>query len=252
LKLYFQKYIEYDYTAKLENDLDIVSNGEKDWKELLREFWFPFKTEVDEALKLKNADILEKMTEVLRDSLFETKDNKCPSCDNGLLGLRTGKFGMFLACSNYPQCRYTKQVSSLAGEESEAGAGEAQKFENRLLGSDGDQNVYLKRGPYGFYIQLGEDSKTTKPRRVGVPRETNESEIGLSKALSLLTLPRNLGVHPDDGQSVKANIGPYGPYVTWNKKFYSIKNDDVLTIDLTRALTIINTPKIPRKKKITL
>ncbi|MDR1495181.1 MAG: type I DNA topoisomerase [Rickettsiales bacterium] len=257
LKLYFRKYIEYDYTAKLENDLDVVSNGKKDWKELLREFWFPFKVEVDGALKLKSAEILEKMTEVLSDSIFESNDregpgNKCPNCDGGTMGLRAGKFGMFLACSNYPQCKYTKQISSIASDEYEVGTAEGKKFENRLLGSDGDHNVYLKRGPYGFYIQLGEDSKTSKPRRVGIPKGTNENEIELEKALALLTLPRTLGVHPDDGQIVKANIGPYGPYVVWNKKFYSVKNNDILKIDLTQALAIINAPKTsrtPRKNK---
>ncbi|MDR2777723.1 MAG: type I DNA topoisomerase, partial [Rickettsiales bacterium] len=116
LKLYFRKYIEYDYTAKLENDLDIVSNGEKNWKELLKEFWFPFKTEVDQALQLKNAEVLEKMTVELSDSLFRSDGlgmkNKCPSCGNGTLGLRTGKFGLFIACSNYPECKYTEQISS--------------------------------------------------------------------------------------------------------------------------------------------
>ncbi|MDR3078511.1 MAG: type I DNA topoisomerase [Rickettsiales bacterium] len=253
LRLYFGKYIEYDYTARLENDLDLVSNGERNWKELLKEFWYPFRGEVDQALQLRNAEVLEKMTDALGNSFFGSPgqglDRKCPSCEDGLLGLRTGKFGIFIACSNYPQCKYTKQISSVATDEEGVEVSEEKKFENKLLGSDGDKNVYLKRGPYGLYVQLGEDSKTSKPRRTGVPKTLVESEIGLEKALALLALPRTLGPHPDDGQAVKASIGPYGPYVTWNKKFYSVKSDDILKIDLARAIEIINTPRTFRRKK---
>ncbi|MDR1425891.1 MAG: type I DNA topoisomerase [Rickettsiales bacterium] len=253
LKTYFGKYIEYDYTAKLENDLDIVSNGKKNWKELLREFWFPFKVEIGQALELKNGEVLEKVATELSDVIFrpddqgQKPDNRCPSCGNGTLGLRTGKFGVFLACSNYPECRYTKQISSTGRDADNSGTGGGEKFDNRLLGSDGDKNVYLKRGPYGFYVQLGEDDKKIKPKRVGIPRGTNEKDLTLEKALALLSLPRILGNHPD-GQIVKANIGPYGPYVAWNKKFYSLKEDDVLKIDLARALVVIETYKRREKK----
>ncbi|MDR2777836.1 MAG: hypothetical protein LBB24_03645, partial [Rickettsiales bacterium] len=133
------------------------------------------------------------------------------------------------------------------GVESETGV--IEKFENRLLGADGEKNVYLKRGPYGPYVQLGEDNKTTKPKRIGLPKGMSENDIGLEKALALLQLPRTLGNHPGDGQVIKASIGPYGPYVTWNKKFYSLKSDDVLEIGLARALELIASYRDRKKPK---
>ncbi|MDR2077405.1 MAG: type I DNA topoisomerase, partial [Rickettsiales bacterium] len=248
LTIYFKKYIEYDYTAKLEDDLDVVSNGKKDWKELLKGFWFPFSDEITRVLQIKNTDISGEITVAMKDVIFDLDDqgksnDRCPACEKGLLSLRTGKFGIFIACSNYPDCKYTKQVSSAGNENDETGSAAGEKFENKILGRIENQDIYLKKGPYGLYIQLGEDSKTSKPKRASVPKSIGEKDIDLDKALVLLSLPRTLGKHPDDGQEIKANIGPYGPYVTWNKKFYSVKKDDILTISLERALAIISESK---------
>lgn len=255
LKTYFQKYVEYDYTAKLEDDLDIVSNGKKNWLSLLNEFWVPFKNEIDKSLEVKNAVVLEEITKILNNYFF-IKDkngnvnNKCPDCETGTLGLKVGKFGVFIACSNYPDCKHTEKIATTTDEDNMAQDGEVkEKFENKLLGQKDNLNVYLKKGPYGFYIQLGEDNGKPKPKRVGIPKKMNVEEINFDKANALLELPRLVGKHPDDGGDIKANIGPYGPYLMWNKKFFSVKNDDILDITLNRALVVISEERSKKRDK---
>ena len=249
LNLYFKKYVEYDYTANLENELDIVSNGKEEWTKLLSAFWSPFKTEIDKAMELKNPDVLENISKALIDFGI-LKNTKCPDCDNGILNLKAGRYGVFLACSNYPTCKHTEQLlSSITEEENneennkEDNKDQENKFENKLLGELDKNNVYLKKGPYGFYVQLGEDKGSPKPKRIGIPKNIDINTIDFDKAKALLELPRLIGKHPEDGGDIKANIGPYGPYLMWNKKFFSVKEDDILTITLNRALVIINEKK---------
>ena len=249
LNLYFKKYVEYDYTANLENELDIVSNGKEEWTKLLSTFWGPFKNEIDKAMELKNPDVLENISKALIDFGI-LKNTKCPDCDNGILNLKAGRYGVFLACSNYPTCKHTEQLlSSITEEENneennkEDNKEQENKFENKLLGELDKNNVYLKKGPYGFYIQLGEDKGSPKPKRIGIPKNMDINNIDFDKAKALLELPRLIGKHPEDGGDIKANIGPYGPYLMWNKKFFSVKEDDILTITLNRALVIINEKK---------
>ena len=249
LNLYFKKYVEYDYTANLENELDIVSNGKEEWTKLLSTFWGPFKNEIDKAMELKNPDVLENISKALIDFGI-LKNTKCPDCDNGILNLKAGRYGVFLACSNYPTCKHTEQLlSSITEEENneennkEDNKDQENKFENKLLGELDKNNVYLKKGPYGFYVQLGEDKGSPKPKRIGIPKNMDINTIDFDKAKALLELPRLIGKHPEDGGDIKANIGPYGPYLMWNKKFFSVKEDDILTITLNRALVIINEKK---------
>lgn len=249
LNLYFKKYVEYDYTANLENELDIVSNGKEEWTKLLSTFWGPFKNEIDKAMELKNPDVLENISKALIDFGI-LKNTKCPDCKDGILNLKAGRYGVFLACSNYPTCKHTEQLLSSTTEEEnneennkEDNKDQENKFENKLLGELDKNNVYLKKGPYGFYIQLGEDKGSPKPKRIGIPKNMNVEDFNFDKAKALLELPRLVGKHPDDGGDIKANIGPYGPYLMWNKKFFSVKEDDILTITLNRALVIINEKK---------
>jgi DNA topoisomerase-1 len=255
LNIFFKKYVEYDYTAKLENDLDIVSNGKKKWKELLREFWIPFKTEIDNALQIKGTEVLDEISKVLEAVIFDRDvdgkiKNKCPDCDSGTLKLKAGKFGIFLACSNYPECKYTEKITN--GEDDKVDEAEGkEKFENKLLGQKDKLNVYLKKGPYGFYVQLGEDSGTPKPKRVSITKGTDINSITFEVADGLLELPRIVGKHPKNGEDIKASIGPYGPYLAWDKKFFSVKNDDILTITLGKAVDIIGDGnKKPRKTAV--
>ena len=161
-----------------------------------------------------------------------------------------GKFGAFIGCSNYPECKYIKNIDSLTITEDEDVATE--KFETKLLGQDSGLNIYIKKGPYGFYIQKGEDSTDTKtkPKRIGIPKTNKEPQnMTLEQAKALLNLPRLIGNHPEDNEEIKANIGPFGPYLIYNKAFYSVKNDDILTIELGRAIEIIEEGKKKKQNK---
>ena len=260
LKLFFTKYVEYDYTAKLEEDLDIISNGKKDYKEFLNEFWVPFKKQVDETMLVKNVEVLDKLSEVMKDTVFGYDENGklkniCPKC-GAPLNLKSSKYGLFIGCTKYPECDYTEKLAMGAednNEDNQENDGEEKKtikFENKTLGQKDGINIYLKKGPYGFYIQLGEDSEKPKPKRVAIPKGTNIEEFGIEQANSLLALPRTIGNHPEDGGKIVANIGPYGPYLNWNKKFYSVKNDNILTITLDRAVEVIKEEIEKKNSKI--
>ena len=260
LKIFFPKYVEYDYTAKLEEDLDIISNGKKDYKEFLNEFWIPFKKQVDETMLVKNVEVLDKLSEVMKDTVFGYDENGklkniCPKC-GAPLNLKSSKYGLFIGCTKYPECDYTEKLAMGAednNEDNQENDGEEKKtikFENKTLGQKDGINIYLKKGPYGFYIQLGEDSEKPKPKRVAIPKGTNIEEFGIEQANSLLALPRTIGNHPEDGGKIVANIGPYGPYLNWNKKFYSVKNDNILTITLDRAVEVIKEEIEKKNSKI--
>jgi DNA topoisomerase-1 len=245
LKLYFLNYVEYNYTARLEDDLDVISNGKKNWKNFLGEFWKPFKGVTDEALLIKNSDVLSKINEILGGMIFGFDEkgnlkNQCPDCENGKLSIKTGKFGIFVACSNYPECKHTERILDGSNEsvEDKNSTGTEEKFENRILGKIGSKNVYLKKGPYGFYAQLGEDSEKPKPRRVSLKKIQNPDEVTLESVKAGFELPKTIGSHPDGGE-IMVNIGPYGPYVMHNKKFFAIKNCDIVDVDLEKALEII-------------
>lgn len=247
LKKYFNKYVQYDYTAKLEDDLDEISNGKENWKKFLQEFWQPFDAEINQAMTIPPSDVINSIMQDLKEHIFGfDKDGKlndtCPECKTGKLMLKMGKFGAFIGCSNYPRCNYIKNIESLTISDDNSTELTAEKFENKLLGTDEGQNIYLKKGPYGFYIQKGEDStdKTKKPKRVSIPKTNKDPQnMTFDQAKSLLSLPRFIGNHPTDGGEIKANIGPFGPYLMYNKKFYSVKNDDILTIELPQAVVII-------------
>lgn len=253
---YFRKYVEYDFTAQLEEQLDEISNGELFWKDVLQEFWTPFHDAIDEAQKLKIQQVLEQLQKDLEPFLFpQTESEKdshvCPRCETGHLGLRLSKFGAFIGCSNYPECKYTRRLAlDEAGEAIE----QDEPFE-RLLGTDHSSGlpVTIKKGPYGFYAQWGEAlSKKEKPKRVSVPMGVDPEVITFEEILSLAALPREVGLDPETKKPITAAIGRFGPYVKLDKLFVSLKKtDDVLTIGLERALELIEAKKNapPRKAK---
>ncbi len=258
LKKFFEKYVQYDYTAKLEDDLDQISNGKENWKKFLQEFWQPFNAEINQTLTIPPSEVINSIMQELKEHIFGLdKDGKlqdtCPECQTGKLTLKMGKFGAFIGCSNYPECKYIKNIQSLSvADDDTAGAATTEKFENKLLGVEDNQNIYLKKGPYGFYVQKGEDStkKDEKPKRVSIPKSNAEPQnFTFEQAKSLLTLPRLIGKHPTDGGEIKANIGPFGPYLMYNKKFYSVKKDDILTIELPKAVVIIEEGEKNKKAK---
>lgn len=250
LESFFRKYVEYDFTANMENRLDDISAGKEEWRHVLSEFWGSFKESVQQADNLKYPDVLAKMEESLAAHLFPTEESKtCPLCQKGTLSLKLGKFGAFIGCSEYPECRYTRPLSD------EEGTTEADSAENKQsglandikeLGADTEGNIItLRKGPYGYYVQSGEVSKKktekTGGKRVGLLKDMKPEDIDLPVALALLSLPRVLGTNPADGQQIEAGVGKFGPYIKANGKFISLpKDENVLTIDLEAALKVLS------------
>ncbi|OSQ38968.1 type I DNA topoisomerase [Thalassospira mesophila] len=251
LSKFFERYVQYNFTADLENQLDDVSNGDRAWRDVLTEFWTSFKGNVDEAKELKITDVLDALQIMLENYLFAEREDgsdphKCPKCEEGTLSLKLGKFGAFLGCSNYPDCNYTRPlVANDNAGESELDGGP------KVLGVDSatGKEITLRKGPYGVYVQLGEEEtvegkngkpKKVKPKRTSLPKGLEPAVVDLTKAEELLTLPRDIGVYPETGEDMKANIGRFGPYVQAGSTFASLKaDDDVLTIGQNRAITLI-------------
>jgi DNA topoisomerase I len=242
LEAFFKRYVEYDFTAYLEDRLDQVSDGKLDWKELLREFWRDFIAAVDEIKDLRVAQVLDALNELLGPHIFPAKADGgdprlCPLCNKGQLSLKVGKFGAFIGCSNYPECRFTRQLKT--GED---GAGETVATPGDVtLGTDPETGlpVTLKNGRFGPYIQLGEAENGEKPKRASIPSGIDAASITLDYALKLLALPRQVGLHPETGKAIMAGFGRYGPYVEHDGKYVKIDGDEVFTIGLNRAVSAI-------------
>ena len=214
LSRYFSKYVSYDFTAKLEEDLDVVSDGGLDWKTLLADFWRDFHAAVEDTAELRITEVLETINEALAPHLFPDKGDGsdprlCPNCGKGRLSLRTARSGgAFIGCSNYPECRYTRPMGG--GEEGEGALGP----DGKLLGHDDDgEPVTLRSGRFGPYVQLGElTEENPKPKRSSLPKGLSIDDVDLKKALDLLSLPRLVGQHPEGGE-IKAGLGRFGPFV---------------------------------------
>jgi DNA topoisomerase-1 len=237
LEEFFRRYVEYDFTADLEEKLDAVSAGKLDWKALLREFWNQFHASVGEIAELRTGQVLEALNEALGPHIFPdrgegTSPRACPACGDGKLSLKLGKFGAFIGCSNYPECRYTRQLGG------ENGDGEAESGD-RELGTDPvtGQKVWLKSGRFGPYVQLGEGDK---PKRSSLPKGWTPASVDLEKALRLLRLPREIGPHPDDGAMIYAGIGRYGPYVQHGSTYANLPDaEEVFDVGLNRAVALL-------------
>jgi DNA topoisomerase-1 len=242
LTSFFERYVEYNFTADLENQLDDISGGRIDWKEVLRNFWRDFSGAVDGTKDLKIGDVLKALDESLGRHFFPDDGSgrdarRCPACEKGSLSLKLGRFGAFIACSNYPNCRYTRAL----GLEAE-GEGKAPAIPDTELGSDPATGlpVTLKKGPYGQYIQLGAGDNGDKPKRVSLARGMEPGSVTLDIALKLLALPREIGRHPDTGEPIAAGIGKFGAYLKHGSSYTSLSgDDDVLNIGLNRAVTVL-------------
>ena len=247
LTSFFTRYVEYGFTAALEEQLDDISGGRKDWKAVLEEFWQAFNAVVSETKGLRISEVIDALDEDLGPHFFPAdesqpdKDSRlCPACGTGRLGLRLGKTGGFIGCSNYPECRYTRTLA--VPQEGDDAEPLADSPNGKELGFDPETGlpVTLRKGPYGHYVQLGEqgEDKKDKPKRASLPKGLSPSDVELEKALALLALPRSLGLH--DGEEVAAGIGRYGPYVKRGSTYRSVPADeDVLTIGLNRAVTLL-------------
>ena len=242
LNSFFSRYVEYDFTAKLEDQLDAVSDGKLDWKQLLSQFWQDFKAAIDSTSELRIANVIDVLDEDLGPHFFKKDDagelvRSCPNCSGGRLGLRLGKFGAFIGCSNYPECKFTRQLMT-KGEDAEAEAG---VVGDRHIGDDPDSGmpVYVRNGPYGPYVQLG-DPETKKPKRSSFPKGMSAASVELETALKLLSLPHDVGPHPESGDMIQAGLGRYGPYLKYQGSFTSLKDqDDLLEIGLNRAVDLL-------------
>lgn len=259
---FFEKYVQYDFTAELENDLDKIADGNLGWKNLLLDFWQGFNANVDKVAPHKIGEVIEYIENALDHHLFGDKNSpeyeknkKCPSCNNGRLSLKLGKFGAFLACTNYPDCTYKKQISKAMDDGSEQDNKAASFADNKKeLGSDSNGlPVMIKKGPYGWYVQLGEDSSgKIKPKRAPLLAGMNPETVTLESALKLVSLPLNIGVHPVSGEKISIGIGRFGPYIKYQDKFTSIpKNMDPFEISIDQAITLIEqkAQKPPKAKK---
>jgi DNA topoisomerase-1 len=248
LTSFFERYVEYGFTADLENQLDDVSGGRTDWKEVLRNFWRDFSTAVDGTKELTISQVLTALDAELGGHFFpgdgSGRDPRlCPVCGIGRLSIKLGKFGAFIGCSDYPNCRYTRPFA-LEGDGEETATADAP------LGTDPQSGsvITLKKGPYGHYIQLGIDNGELKPKRVALLRSMKPVDVNLDTALRLLALPRELGRHPETGEAILAGIGRFGPYIKHGTIFKSLApDDDVLTIGVNRAVVLFAEPVAQRR-----
>ena len=237
LEQFFRRYVEYDFTAALEEKLDLVSAGELNWKALLREFWDGFHSAVGEISELRVTNVLDALNEALGPHIFPeradgTDPRGCPTCGTGQLSLKTGKFGAFIGCSNYPECRFTRQIAQ-SDDDAAADNGD------RELGVDPETGltVFLKSGRFGPYVQLGEEGK---PKRASLPKGWSAPDMDLDKALRLLRLPRDVGPHPEDGAMIIAGIGRFGPFVLHSGTYANLPGvDEVFEVGLNRAVALL-------------
>ena len=239
---YFRKYVEYDFTADLEGQLDDVSAGERDYKEVLARFWRDFSAAIAETADLRIGEVLDKIDEFLGPHLYPARADGsdpriCQVCGTGKLHLKTARSGgAFIGCGNYPECRYTRPIS-VTGDEGAAGFADGQ-----VLGhDDAGLPITLRNGRFGPYVQRGEATEESpKPPRASLPKGWAPDSLTLDRALMLLNLPRQIGPHPEDGVMVEAAIGRFGPYVKHGSVYANIADvDEVFTIGMNRAVEVI-------------
>jgi DNA topoisomerase-1 len=251
LTSFFTRYVDPGFTASLEEKLDEISDGRADWRAVMRAFWHDFSEAVDQTKDLKISDVINALDEDLGRHFFPPKEDGsdprlCPACGTGRIGLKLGRHGSFIGCSNYPNCQYTRRLAVNGGEEGE----ETLKEGMRVLGRDPitDEEITVRRGPYGLYVQQGEPpppsedkkAKKEKPKRMSLPRGVDGETITLEQALGLLTLPRLIGLHPESHEPMEAGIGRFGPYIRMGSVYASLdRDDDVLSVGANRAIDLL-------------
>jgi len=246
LTSFFSRYVDTGFTANLEEQLDEIAEGNARWRDVLRAFWTDFSEAVAQTKELKISDVIDALDADLGPHFFPAREDgadprTCPACGTGRIGLKLGRFGSFIGCSNYPTCQYTRKLAVDGGDVQD----DALKDGMRLLGQHPEtaEDISLKRGPYGLYVQQGEPDpadKKAKPKRASLTRGMSAETLTLEDALGLLSLPRLIGLHPDTGQKIEAAVGRFGPYVKMGAIYASLdRDDDVLHIGLNRAMDLI-------------
>ncbi len=250
LESFFKRYVEYDFTADLEEKLDLISDGKLEYKVVLRDFWRDFIGAVESIKDLRVGDVLEALNEILGPHIFPPKGDggdprQCPVCGEGRLSLKvSGKYGAFIGCSRYPDCRYTRQLSA-NGNGADA---EASTPDGKLLGYDPEGiPVTLRVGRFGPYLQLGDGSKDEKPKRSSIPAGVDPNSVDLGRALQLLSLPRNIGNHPETGKPITAGLGRYGPFIQHDGMYANLPTvEDVFSVGINRAVVLLAEKKAGR------
>ena len=246
LTSFFERYVDSNFTASLEEQLDDISGGRAEWRAVMQAFWEQFSRAVEQTRDLKISDVIDALDHDLGQHFFPTRSDGadprlCPACHAGRLGLKLGRHGSFIGCSNYPGCQYTRRLAIDGGED----AGETLKEGMRELGHHPEtgEAVTVRRGPYGLYVQQGEansEDKKSKPRRTSLPKGVEGDQLTLEQALGLLSLPRLVGIHPDRQEPLEAGIGRFGPYIRMGSIYASLdKDDDVLSVGLNRAVDVM-------------
>jgi DNA topoisomerase I len=243
LESFFKRYVEYDFTADLEEKLDLISDGKLEYKTVLRDFWRDFIGAVESIKDLRVGDVLEALNEILGPHIFPPRGDggdprQCPNCGEGRLSLKvSGKYGAFIGCSRYPECRYTRQLSAGNGTDAEAST-----LDGKLLGYEPGSGlaVTLRVGRFGPYVQLGEGSKDEKPKTSSIPSGIDPNSIELDYALQLLSLPRTIGNHPETGKPITAGLGRYGPFIKHDGMYANLPTaDEIFTVGINRAVVLL-------------
>jgi DNA topoisomerase-1 len=243
LESFFKRYVEYDFTADLEEKLDLISDGKLEYKVVLRDFWRDFIGAVESIKDLRVGDVLEALNEILGPHIFPPRGDggdprQCPLCGEGRLSLKVSRTsGAFIGCERYPDCRYTRQLSA-NGNGTDA---EASTPDGKLLGYDPEGiPVTLRVGRFGPYVQLGDGSKDEKPKRSSIPAPFDASTITLEQALQLLSLPRNIGDHPESGKPITAGLGRYGPFILHDGTYANLPAaEELFTVGINRAVVLL-------------